>query len=130
MTPRPPSQAEIRGRDYLAPRQAPAAKIRRWQPFRNPAGTVLGFLSIEHPSGLIIHQCKLMVGAKGARWVATPAVRETDNQGNIKLDINSKPVWQPIVEFRDKPTRQRWQDQILEVLRKAHPEVFDDGGEP
>jgi hypothetical protein len=91
---------------------------------------VLGFFSVEHPSGLIGHQCKLMVGSKGTRWIATPAVRETDNQGNIKLDVNGKAVWQPIVEFRDKPTRQRWQDQILAALRMTHPEASDNGGEP
>jgi hypothetical protein len=108
----------------------PPVKIKRFSPYRNEAGTVLAFLSVEHPSGLILHQCKLMVGSKGTRWIATPAVRETDSDGRPKLDINGKPIWQPIVEFRDKLTRQRWQDTILVALRKAHPEAFDDGDVP
>jgi hypothetical protein len=115
---------------WLAPDPPPPVKIKRFSAYRNEAGTVLGFLSVQHRSGLILHGCKLMRGPKGARWIAAPAVRETDSDGSVKLDANGKAIWTPIVEFADKLTRQRWQEQILAALRKTHPEAFDDGEAP
>jgi hypothetical protein len=91
---------------------------------------MLGFFTVELPSGLIINDCRLMVGPLGKRWIAPPSVRETDREGNIKIGLDGKPTWQPIIEFRDKPVRSRWQNEILTALRKAHPEAFDDGDEP
>jgi len=47
-------------------------RLRRFKPFRNSAGTVLGFASIELASGLIINDVKLMVGPQGRRWIGVP----------------------------------------------------------
>jgi len=89
-----PSPAELqRGSAYLAPRQASAAKVRRWQPFRNEARTMLGFLSVELPSGLVINDAKLMVGPHGPHWIALPATKQLDKDGNPKLDVNGRQVW-------------------------------------
>jgi hypothetical protein len=73
------SAADIRrGNDYLAPRPTPATviKVRRWRPFRNAARTILGYLSAELPSGVIINDCKLMIGPNGKPWIALPAVKQ------------------------------------------------------
>ena len=131
MIPRPPSQPEIRrGRDYLAPRPATAAKIRRWQPFRNPAGTVLGFLSIELPSGLVIHDAKLMVGQAGKHWIALPANKQIDKDGNPRLDADGKQLWSPIVEFANRDARDRFHELILAALRRQHPSALDPQAPP
>jgi DNA-binding cell septation regulator SpoVG len=34
---------------------------------------MVGFLSVELPSGLIIRNLRLMVGPQGSRWLAMPA---------------------------------------------------------
>ena len=126
MIPRPPSQPEIRrGRDYLAPRPATALKIRRWQPFRNPAGTVLGFLSIELPSGLIINDAKLMVGRPGKYWVALPAIKLTGKDGNPRLDPTGSSLWNPIVAFASRDARDRFNELVLAALRRQHPGALD-----
>jgi hypothetical protein len=128
MIPRPPSAAETRrGRDYLAPRHAPV-KIRRWQPFRNPAGTVLGFLSIELPSGLIINDAKLMIGQAGKHWIALPAIKQTGKDGEPRLDANGKQLWSLIVEFATRDARVRFNELILAALRRQHPGVLDEAG--
>jgi hypothetical protein len=81
------------------------AKLRRWVPFRNPAGTLLGFFSVELASGLIIKQ-----GERG--------------------DASGKAVWDYYLEFRGKATRDRFQDVVLNLLRSEHPEAFDTLGAP
>lgn len=99
------------------------AKLRKWTAYRNPAGTMLGFLSVELASGIIVNDLKLMVGPKGSRWIAMPA-KQRD-----RGDATGKAVWDDYLEFRDKATREKFQDQILAVLRREHPEAFADEGE-
>ena len=114
-----------RGRDYLAPRPATAVKIRRWQPFRNSAGTVLGFLSIELPSGLIINDARLLVGRAGKYWVALPAIKLTGKDGNPRLDPTGSSLWNPIVAFASRDARDRFSELVLAALRRQHPGAFD-----
>jgi hypothetical protein len=60
-----PREASRRGADYLAPRQSAGTTIRRFQPYRNAAGTVCGFFDVEFASGLVVNGCKLMIGPAG-----------------------------------------------------------------
>src|SRR6516165_3898193 len=105
-----PTSADLaRGRDFLSPqRKAPSARIRRWQPFRNPAGSMRGFVSVELPSGLIVNDVKLMIGPGGKYWIATPAIKRTTEGGEPKFDARGKPVWSPIVEFASREARDKF----------------------
>ena len=126
MIPRPPSQAEItRSHDYLAPRPAPAAKIRRWQPFRNSARTMLGYLDVELPSGLILRGAKVMVGPKGGRWIAPPSVLRRDADGQPAKSPDGKTIWDQLVDFRDRAARDRFNELILAALAEFDPEGED-----
>jgi hypothetical protein len=81
----------------------PNGKILSWKPFRNTAGTLFGFLDAELPSGIIINGMPVL-GPKG------------------------KPVWNSYIEFRDREVRTKFQDTVLEMLRRQHPDAFDDAG--
>jgi len=117
-------EASRRAAAYLAPQQSARAVIRRWQPFRNAAGTVRGYLDVEFASGLVINSCKLMVGPAGKYWVATPAVLQRDADGHPLLDANNKPKWAAVVEFRDRESRDRFTDAVLAALERQHAEVL------
>jgi hypothetical protein len=139
--PHRPSQGELRaGERMLSPDphrlvgnrhgRLAEAKIRRWVSYRNPAGTMLGFLSAELPSKQIIHELKLMRGSKGKHWVALPAIKQLDQDGKPRLNAaTGKPLWSPIIEFADRATYDAFQAMIIEALRRAHPEALD-GGAP
>jgi DNA-binding cell septation regulator SpoVG len=86
---------------------------------------MLGFLSIELPSGLIINDAKLMVGPNGRLWIALPSERQVDGDGNRRLDANGKQIWSPVVDFRDRAARDRFQDQVLAALRRQHPDALE-----
>jgi hypothetical protein len=107
----------------VAPSRLP--RIRTFRAWRNPARTVLGFISLELASGLIIHHCKLMVGPRGRRWIALPAVQRRGPNNQLVNGENGKPIWDPIVEFCDRETRDRFQEVVIDALYAAHPEVFD-----
>jgi hypothetical protein len=125
----PPRPRQIQ----ISPPRLPAsrpAKIRRWKLHRNPAGTMLGFLSIELPSGLIINNLRLMVGPAGKHWIGLPTVKQIDTDGTPKLDENGKPLWSPVVEIPDRHTRERFTALILDAVRRQHPEALNDDAPP
>jgi hypothetical protein len=124
MTLSPQAATEERLRATWGVRPQPSVKILRWFPFKNPAGTMFGFISIELPSGLIINDCKLMVGQKGHRWIASPGQRQIDREGKPKRDANGKELWIHYVDFRGSDIRKKFETQVLETLRREHPEAF------
>jgi DNA-binding cell septation regulator SpoVG len=99
----------------------PGSRLRllKWSPHVNAARTMLGFCSVQLPSGLIVRDLRLMVGPKGARFLAMPSV---------KTERNGQASWSDILDFADRRTRDRFQDPILDLLRQLHPEAFE--GEP
>jgi DNA-binding cell septation regulator SpoVG len=104
------------------------AKIRKWVPYRNTSGTMLGFFSAELPSGQIVNSLKLMVGEAGKRWVGMPDQKRRDQNDQPVLGANGKTVWDPLIEFRDRSSRDRFNALVLAPLRRDRPELFD--GEP
>ena len=110
---------------YLSPQPKTNVKIRRWQSFQNPAGTMLGFVSVEMSSGLVINDCKLMVGPNGRRWVAMPSVKQFDRDGAARVDANGRPTYSQIVEFARRKAADRFRDLVLDALRRQHPDALD-----
>jgi hypothetical protein len=131
MIPRPPSETALRRAEGLwgqrpnAKPASPRAKIKRFTSYKNVAGTVLGYIDVQLPSGMIVNGCKLMVGPAGKHWIAPPSQQQTNKDGSPKLDPNGKPIWKEIVEFADKAARDRFGATVLDALRADHPDVFD-----
>ena len=109
-------------------RSGPDARIRRWQPYRNSAGTMCGYLDVQLPSGMTINGCKLMVGPNGKCWVAMPSERQVDKDGNPRLDAHSKQIWSPVVEFANCASADRFRDLVLEALRRDYPNALTGSG--
>jgi hypothetical protein len=115
--------------DVGAARQsAHQAQILRWAPLTNPAGTMLGFLSVKLPSGMVINDLKLMIGPARKYWTALPSIKQTNKDGTPRLDERGKAVWRAIVDFEDRVARDRFNDLVLTALRSAHPTAFGEEG--
>jgi hypothetical protein len=106
--------------------QARPAKILPLTPYRNAAGTVLAFFDGELPSGLIVGDLRVMRGPGGKRWIAAPSVKRRDKDDRLVLGEDGKPIYDPTIEFRDKSVRDRFTEMFIEVLRRSHPELFDE----
>jgi len=106
----------------------PRARIRRVHPLRNLAGTMLAFVSAEAPSGIIYNGVRLMVGPRGKRWIAMPDVKRRDENDQVVLTAARMPIYDPVIEFRDRATCDRSADMVLDALRRSNPEFFS--GEP
>jgi DNA-binding cell septation regulator SpoVG len=101
------------------------AQILPFTPYRNAAGTMAGFLSVGLPSGLVVHGLKLMVGPRGVRWIAPPDIKRRDQDDRLVLGEGGKPVYDPVIEFRDRNSRDRFNEIVIEALGQAHPKAFD-----
>ena len=112
--------------DRAPSRPRPAAKIRRFQPYRNQSNTMLGYVDARLPSGMITNANRLMRGPNGKPWIAPPAVPQRNKDGSAKLGSNGKALWSEIIEFDSKAAREKYQELILEALRREHPEVLDE----
>jgi hypothetical protein len=85
--------------------------VREWKPFEK--NTLRGFLSIELPSGMILHG--LTVHQKDdSRWVGLPAKEYTKN---------GERSWIPQVEFASKAARERFQACVLAAVDAHAGEV-------
>jgi DNA-binding cell septation regulator SpoVG len=112
------------------PAAAPAsASLPKFTPVGSD-GATRAFLSAQMPSGLILHDLRLMRSKRGY-WIALPAIKMLDRDGNPLLDAKQKPLYRPIIEFKDRATRDRFCDMILDLIRHSHPEVLEfDGDAP
>ncbi|MFI4948007.1 MAG: hypothetical protein ACHQC9_04335 [Alphaproteobacteria bacterium] len=84
-----------------------------------------GFATIELPSGLVLHQCPVFRGSDGKAWVALPAKPVLDRDGRHRHDINGKPQYAPVAEWRSRAIADRFSAAIIELVRTAHPGALD-----
>jgi hypothetical protein len=68
---------------------------------------------------MVIHDLRLMTGKNGP-WVAMPSQKQLDRDGNPRLDANGKPVFNQIIEFRDRATADRFSAMVIDLIRGAH----------
>jgi hypothetical protein len=81
-----------------------AFKVRSWRPFQK--NTLLGFMSMELPSGLVINDITLHEKS-GSRWTAMPA---------RQYELNGEKTWAPVIEFAGKESRAAFQELALSAI--------------
>jgi hypothetical protein len=101
---------------------APRVRILDWRELRS--NHLLGFAKIELPSGLVINDVCILAGERGP-WASPPAKPQVDRDGNVVRESNGKLRYSPVIEFRDKETRNRWSDAVIEAVRTAHPDALE-----
>ena len=68
-----------------------------WRPLER--NTLRGFLTLELPSGLILHECTYHRAASGAEWIGLPGRPQLDRDGKQRKDpVTGKALYTPIVE--------------------------------
>jgi hypothetical protein len=55
----------------------------------------------------------------------TPFSTELDRGGNPRLDANGKPIFNQIIDFRDRATADKFNALVLALVRAAHPDALD-----
>jgi hypothetical protein len=80
------------------------ARLRKWTP---------------RPSGA------LMTGKNGP-WIALPARKQLDRDGNLRVEAKGKALFNQITEFRDRAGADQFSALVLSLIRAQYPEDLDD----
>ena len=79
--------------------------VKEWRPYVK--NTLQGFLSLELPSGLVLHGFTLHQ-KNGSRWVSPPAKEFTKADGTKS--------WVPQIDFVSKEVREKFQAEALRAV--------------
>jgi hypothetical protein len=114
--------------------QRPAAKsattgmkLAKFTPITTPARRAL-FSDLEHSSGMITRDWRLMRGPDGKLWLAAPSVKQVDRDGNPVIGDKGKFLYRNFIDFKDRATRDRFAEQVLALVRREHPDIAGDEG--
>jgi hypothetical protein len=78
--------------------------VREWRPYQK--NTLVGFLSIELTTGLILHGCTLHE-KNDSRWIGMPAKQ---------FQKDGRTTWAPQVDFVSKEAREKSQAAALAAV--------------
>lgn len=88
-----------------------------WRPLER--NTLRGFLTLELPSGLILHECTYHRTVTGAEWIGLPGRPQLDREGKQRKDPDTgKSLYVSIVELRGKEQRDRFQAAALAAVHE------------
>src|SRR5262245_57231143 len=115
-----------------APSTAEAAALRGYSPPRMRLlgfkaivrNSLRGFAELELPNGLRLIDCPVLA-SNGTVWVSLPSKPMLDQTGQQKRDINGKPAYVPVVQWRDRNLANRFSDAAIDLIRQAHPGALD-----
>jgi hypothetical protein len=80
-------------------------------------------LTAHLPSGLTLHEVAVHT-RDGAWWISLPA-KPMLQDGAVLREANGKVRYgPPLVTFADPEVRSRFSHEIIEALRRVHPEIF------
>lgn len=86
---------------------APLAIIARLSRYRTALGNDLARLALDD--------------GKNRLWLAAPAQKQLDRDGQPRLDANGRPVYRALIEFRNRRIAERFNAAVLDALRREHP---------
>jgi hypothetical protein len=86
------------------------------------SGSLIGFLDVQLPSGMILHRCALFA-KEGRSWVLPPAKSVMGRDGTVLKSATGKVQYEPTVSFIDRPTQDRWSAAVVAAVLAAHPET-------
>ena len=103
-----------------------------WHPITPRRNTLLGFVSLQLPSGLVLRDCA--VHQKGdRRWIGLPGKAQIDSDGRHRTDASGKRLYTPTVEIPDSARRERFQAAALAAVDQmlgAGLRAIEDTGAP
>jgi hypothetical protein len=63
-------------------------------------------------------------------WASLPAKPQIDQDGRHKRDINGKPAYNAMLQWRDRSLSDRFSDRVVELVRASHPGDLEEGSSP
>jgi hypothetical protein len=87
-----------------------------------------GVFSAEMPFRHRDTGIRLMIGPKGSRFIGMPDTKGRDADDRLVLNEQCKPIYDRLIDSRNRETRDKFCSAILNSLRAEYPKLFE--GEP
>jgi hypothetical protein len=85
-----------------------------------------GFATVELGIGLRITDIPVFLTGQSGPWAGLPRRPILDRERRQRIGADGKPSFEPVVEWRDRETSDRFSAAVVELIRAAHPEAFED----
>jgi len=85
-----------------------------------------GFATVELGIGLRLFELPVFVGGSNGPWVGLPRRPSLDRERRQRIGADGKPAFEAVAEWRDRETADKFSAAVIELLRTAHPDVFED----
>jgi hypothetical protein len=90
-----------------------------WKPIiRN---TLRGFASIRLGASLKIHDIALHRHVNGRCWAQLPSKPMLAQDGSVMRNPDGKIKYQPMLEWIDRPSSDRFSEAVIEAIEALHP---------
>jgi hypothetical protein len=86
-------------------------------------GSLLGFATVRLPIGLRIADIPVCT-SHGKVWASLPSKPMIGADGR-QLEKDSKKRYQPILQWADRETADRWSAAVVELVREHDPEALE-----
>ncbi len=103
-----------------------ALRISNFKPLSR--NTLIGFCSVKHPSGLVLHE--VGIHHRDGRWWASPPARPILIDGQHALDERGRGRWQQLVDFSGRDARQNWSNAVVAAFHEAFAPQPNASGAP
>jgi hypothetical protein len=88
--------------------------------------TLRGFVRVQLPSGMIMAEVSIHIGADGKPWASPPSRPMVDRDGTAMRDqVTGKTRWQSLITFASGRIRHEWSRQIIQALLKQFPDALE-----
>jgi hypothetical protein len=86
-------------------------------PFENPS--LIGHASVAFAGGWVVHDIPVFRIKDGNLSVGVPNAAQLDAEGRIKLKLDGKRDYKPILSFETAEAKERWQRLVRGALADA-----------
>jgi hypothetical protein len=100
-------------------------RLRSFRPLAK--GAPRGFASVEVPFGLVLHDVAIFAGRNGP-WASLASRPLLDQDGRHRSEINGKPQYTPVAEWRSRELADRFWAAVIELVGAAPPDALDEAG--
>jgi hypothetical protein len=90
-------------------------------------GALRGFVTVRLSIGLEIVDCPVLA-SNGKTWANLPAKPVLDRDGRQKNDVNGKPAYTAILQWRERELSDRFSEVVIDAIRRMHPGALDGAG--
>jgi hypothetical protein len=98
-------------------------RLLSWKPLVK--GSLRGFATVELPIGLKICDCPVLV-SNGKAWATLPSKPQIDRDGRQKTDVNGKPAYASILEWKSRDLSERFSEAVIALVHAAYPLILED----